>query len=255
LALYVRSIDLTTSFGRPTRLVCHVRYPPYAIGDQSVKVDRPGSTDTAAVRLAIAELAVTRMCHDMAGLCSTLTNSLELASEDHGTTEEALELAQDAARELADRLRVMRAAWGQPGEPLDRSRLEAMAVGLPGVRRLKLNLNGLGGAPALSSSLGRLLLNALILGAEALPAGGTLTATGDATGLEVAIKGTRAAWPEGLTKLLADPSRAADAAVAAGPRALQGPLLVLMAQASRVRLRLRQADLPDAAPVLRIETA
>ncbi len=40
-----------------------------------------------------------------------------------------------------------------------------------------------------------------------------------------------------------------------GPRGLQAPMLVLMAQAGGLRLRLRPAGQPEEPPMLRIEPA
>lgn len=215
-----------------------------------MQAERPAATDASDGRLALAELMATRLCHDLAGLCGTLGQSLELAVEDRENAEEALGLAQDSARELTQRLRLVREAWGEPGEAMDRSRLQDFAAGLPGARRITLNLSGLDGGAELSPELGRVLLNALLLGAEGLAMGGTLAASGDTAGLEVSIAGPKAAWPRSFVALLEKPFGAAEAASRAGPRGLQAPLLVLMAESAGFGLRL--LDNPKGPPVLRI---
>ncbi len=196
------------------------------------------TTNPDAQRVMLAELLATRLTHDMAGLCGTFQGALELASEDAQATVEALALALDGARDLSRRLQMLRAAWGHTDEALDAPRLLHLAAGLPNLRRLHVDLSELAPGTELPAPLGRLALNALMLGAEALRQGGTLMLSGNARTIEVAILGHGAVWPETLADLLAAPERAWAALAGSGPRGLQAPLLVLLAQAARLQVLL-----------------
>src|ERR1700733_3684129 len=80
--------------------------------------------------LHLAELLCSRLCHDLSGLLGSLVGVLEIARE-----EQAVELAQ--------RLRLLRAAWGQDSEPVDLAQLLTFADGLFASRRLRLDLFGM----------------------------------------------------------------------------------------------------------------
>jgi hypothetical protein len=81
------------------------------------------------------------------------------------------------------------------------------------------------------------VLNLLLLAAEALRGGGTLRLSGAPDGeLLIRIDGPRAAWPAGLAACLAD-EEAAWAALD-DPRALQAPLTALIARQAGVRLSM-----------------
>jgi histidine phosphotransferase ChpT len=192
----------------------------------------------APVDLTMAELMAARLCHDMAGLCGILAGTLELAVEEIGDGKEAMTVAADGARALIDRLRLLRAAWGHADDPIDRGEIQALSAGLPGAHRLRVCLSGLDMQAILPPELGHVVLNAMLLGAESLPMGGTLSISGDETGVEVAIAGPRAGWPEALPQLLADPSGSAAAADRLGPRGLQAPLLAAVAATSGITVRL-----------------
>jgi hypothetical protein len=81
-----------------------------------------------------------------------------------------------------------------------------------------------------------MLLNLLLLAAEALPAGGEIGVSGDADDLVVALAGPRAAWPQGLPACLADPAEAWRALHV--PRRLQLGLVALLAPRLGCRISL-----------------
>lgn len=196
------------------------------------------TTEPADPSLILAELLATRMAHDLAGLCGALQGALELAAEDPQTATEALPIARDGAAELARRLALLRAAWGGACEPLDRARLEELAAGLPG-RRLRLDFSGLEAGAGLAPALARVVLNALLLGAETLRQGGTLALSGSAAaGIGIAIEGRGAAWPDSSVGA-PDAAALADA----GPRGVQALLLPLSARAAGLTLRVEGATL------------
>ncbi len=193
--------------------------------------DGDGGGNWGGGALDLAALLASRLCHDLAGLCGTLTGALELLGEATGAdADEAVALSQEAARALARRLRLLRAAWGLTGEPLDAAALAALAEGLPGAPRVRADVSGLAPDLVLAPARGRLVLNALLLGGESLRGAGTIRLAGDARALRLALDGARAGWPERLAAVLADPDAAARNALAEGPRGLQAPLLALLAR-------------------------
>ena len=186
----------------------------------------------SAAPLRLAELLAARLSHDLSGLAGVLAAALELAADDPDPAE-ALSLARDAAAELAARLRLLRAAWAGDGGPQSRRTLEALLPGLG--RRTRADLSALDPA-AFPPGLSRLLPNLLLLGAEALPRGGTLSLSGSPrAGVTLAVAGTSAAWPPGLRAAMAAPHAAWDIAE---PSQLQPALVVLLAGAAGLALRL-----------------
>jgi histidine phosphotransferase ChpT len=159
---------------------------------------------------AMAESLTTRLCHDVAGLVGTLSGTLELVMEAVPPEDEAAELALAAARQLAARIRLFRAAWGG-GDMADAS-LDALAEGLSGRTRWALDLSaidaaarekpagdGAAGSPALAAGGARLLLCLLLAAGSAVPTGGSLIAAPDAAGgFTLTMTGKNAAWPAAL---------------------------------------------------------
>jgi hypothetical protein len=110
---------------------------------------------------------------------------------------------------------------------MDITSLCGLAAGLPNARRLRLDVDALNPSEV-PAGVARLLLNLLLLAAESLPAGGTITLAGDpASDVLIRIEGQRAAWPKGLAAMLKNETAAW--AALEGPRTLQGPLTVLTA--------------------------
>lgn len=152
---------------------------------------------SAALRLG--ELVCARLCHDLGGLLGALAGSLHLAEEDRGGG--ALALAREMADALVRRLRLLRAALGPASERLDAGGIADLAAGLG--ERLRVDASALGPEP-LAAERARLALAMLLLGAEALPRGGTLRLAVEAGGvLSVTADGLRAAWPPDITQGLA----------------------------------------------------
>lgn len=195
--------------------------------------------DGAALHLA--ELACARICHDMSGLLGTLAGALELLSDEIGEGSETCELATDAAREMSQRLRLLRAAWGGGCDAADPTRLAELAVGLPAARRVKADLAGLARV-ALPAPAARVALCLLIAGAEALPGGGTVMLSGDARRLEARLDGPRAGWPPAVAEWATGSSP-----VPEGPRDLAAPMLALAVRAAGMRLVLAGPGVPTLA--------
>lgn len=187
--------------------------------------------------LWLAELLCARLCHDLSGPLAALVGVLEIAREEQPGSE-TLALADDTAVELAQRLKLLRAAWGRDVENLDVPRLRGFADSLSSSRRLRLDLAGLEGGAVFPPMAGRMVLNLLLLAAESMPGGGIVALSGTpATNIAVTISGPRAAWPAGLATWLIDDS-AALAAMMDNPRGLQGPLTALLARGFGFRLSM-----------------
>lgn len=171
----------------------------------------------------LASLVASRLCHDLSGLLGTLLGALEMTIDETPKPGEALLLADDAARELSLRLRLLRAAWAGDGTVLDAAGIAALVPGLASGRRVRVDVDGLVGA--FPSPVGRAVLNLVLLGAEALPGGGGVTLRGRwPGGIAMRAEGPRLARPASLAQGLAGLTLPP-----AGPRGLQVPMTFLAA--------------------------
>jgi len=186
--------------------------------------------------LRLAELLCSRLCHDLSGPLGTLVGMIEIAREEQADSE-TLGLADATAAHLVNRLRLLRAAWGQQSEELDLKRLSSYASALSDSRRLTVDLDAVQLDAAIPSDASRLILNALLLAAESLPSGGAIALAGSpANSLLMTITGPNAGWPPGFAACLTDEG-AAEAALTSARR-IQAPLTALIARALGFRLSL-----------------
>lgn len=186
---------------------------------------------TAQAQLALAQAVCTRLCHDLGGPAGALSGALEMLGE---AGDDAAEVAVDAARIIDRRLRFWRAAVGGPGGDLDSAALGQLAEGLTLGRRATVDLSALPVGTLIESHLTQPLLLAMLVGVEAMPRGGTLrVALTPCGGFAVWPDGPGAAWPPGLTDLLAGQQPVPV------PRAVALPLLAATAAAARMRLGLQ----------------
>jgi hypothetical protein len=107
-----------------------------------------------------------------------------------------------------------------------------LAAGLP--NGIGVDPSGLEAGSVFPPRAGRIVLNLLLLAAEALPSGGVVLLAGSVADMFMRIDGAGAAWPPGTAACLANPDEARTA-LATGP-SLQLPLTALLARASGVRL-------------------
>jgi len=185
-----------------------------------------------AVRLA--STLATRLCHDVAGLLGTLAGTLDVAHEDA----EAAALAAETAATLIARVRLLRAAWGGGGGPLDASAMAKLAQGLPGIERLRLDFSALHGE--LAEAPARLALCLLLTALPGLPRGGVIAIDGAPRGgVRVMLGGGSAAWPALLAECAG--SKAACWRAASSPRGFAAPLACLLAAASGWRILVEGA--------------
>ena len=206
--------------------------------------------------LRLAELLCARLCHDLAGPIGTLVGALELVREQQPDSEEAA-LAEEAADDMVQRLKLLRAAWGDATEELDRPRLASLAAGLSMARKLRLVLEGLDQDVVFRPEAARIVLNLLLLGIESTPGGGTMILSSAGRGsILLSIEGPRAGWPAGLADWLTD-DETAWGALLSGARTVQGPLTALLARNSGFRLSIMMpagaAEATDACPPLLLD--
>ena len=187
--------------------------------------------------LRLAELLCARLCHDLSGPLGALIGVLEVARDEQPDSE-TLALAEDTAVELAQRLKLLRAAWGHDSDDLDVARLRGFADCLSSSRRVRLDLAGLESDAVFAPPVGRIVLNLVLLAAESLPGGGIVALSGSPVdSVLVTISGPRAAWPAGFALCLHDETAAREA-ILTDPRRLQGPLTALLARGLGLRLSM-----------------
>ncbi|MGH7102338.1 MAG: histidine phosphotransferase family protein [Acetobacteraceae bacterium] len=185
-----------------------------------------------AEALQLAEILCARLCHDIAGPLGALIGSLDLAAEADGAmAEEVIGMARETGRNLVSRLRLLRAAWAGNGTALDLASLGELAQGLPR-QRLLLDVSALSPKTVFDPEVGRVVLNLVLLAAEALPAGGTIRLDRAEEDLLVGVGGARSAWPAGLGAALAGRLSFEN------PRELQAPFTVALARASGLGLSI-----------------
>ena len=203
--------------------------------------------DQASARQHVDQLQLTdalcaRLCHDLSSPLGTLINALDLAAEDAAYLPEALALASESGLQMANQVRLLRAAWGGSCGCLSNQELLALADGLPS--RVRVDVSQLAAGP-FSEAVSRMLVNLMLLGADGLPRGGLMRLIGNRD-IILAVEGPAAAWPEALIAAIASPANV----TVPDPSTVTSPLAVLLATASGLRLSLllSPGQMPHGAP-------
>jgi histidine phosphotransferase ChpT len=181
--------------------------------------------------LRLAEAMNARLCHDLSGLVGAVSGMLQLEANDAasaGNDAMELALAKEAADQLARRLKLLRAAWGPGTGRMGRLSQSDLAAGLPRSPPIRLDLSRLAPDAVLPPGMGRMAVNLILLAAQGLPAGGTISVSGGGKELMVGIEGERAGWPAGLAGCIADEQAAWD--MLETPRGLQASFTVLLSR-------------------------
>jgi histidine phosphotransferase ChpT len=130
------------------------------------------------IHLRALELACSKLCHDVISPVGAVNNGLELLEEedDAALKEEATALAQRSARRASILLQVYRSAFGNAGNQQTFGPREAVALAQEFLQSGKAQLTAadLPEATAVPAGFGKLVLNLVIMGADALPRGGTV---------------------------------------------------------------------------------
>lgn len=147
------------------------------------------------IDLAILELVCARLCHDLVGPVGAATNGIELLRETGGDQNaDILDMTDDSARTAWRRLEFFRVAFGFGGGRggWGESELEALATGMLRETRVSLNWRTGGLGRPINGRGGKLILNLIVLIAEAMPRGGevevSIEPAGDA--VQIAVAGT-----------------------------------------------------------------
>ena len=170
--------------------------------------------------LDLAALLCSRVCHDLISPVGAIMNGLEVMEEDKDeeTAKFAMELIKKSAGTASAKLQFCRLAFGAAGSAgaqIDTGDAEKVTRGLmeDGRTTIAWNLPRV----LLAKNRVKLLLNMLLLAAQAVPRGGALTVDpigeGDATGFRVAAAGAHAKVLPNVPGLLSGhpPDHAVDA--------------------------------------------
>lgn len=157
--------------------------------------EKPGRENAGAAALVQAVSA--RICHDLAGQLGTLAGMIALAEEEH-PGDESLALAARTASEMVARLRFLRAAWAGGAGALTAAEVAALAAGLPGAARLRLEVRGV-----LPEDAARLALSVLPVGAVRVAATSDRIVAECAAGAAPADDGSVRAVPLRVLRVLA----------------------------------------------------
>ncbi len=175
--------------------------------------------------LRLAELLCARLCHELASPLSTLAGVMEMLTEGSASAAEARGIATEAATTVRARLRLLRAAWSNDCGAMTTDDIRSMTAGLRISRKVVVNMEGLTGE--FSGAQARLLLNIMLVAVEALGGNGSLMVIGSPAGVQVALSGPRAEWPQAFVDGVADEEAAWNAL--SEPRDMQAPLAAIVA--------------------------
>jgi histidine phosphotransferase ChpT len=160
--------------------------------------------------LDLAALLCSRVCHDLISPVGAIMNGLEVMDEDKDeeTSKFAMELIKKSAKTASAKLQFCRLAFGAAGSAgaqIDTGDAEKVTRGLMEDEKTKLAWN----LPRVLMAKNRvkLLLNMMLLAAQAIPRGGQLTVDpvgeGETGGFRVSATGTNAKVPQAIPPLLA----------------------------------------------------
>ena len=159
--------------------------------------------------LELAALLCSRVCHDLISPTGAIVNGLEVL-EDGGDAETktfALDLIKKSARTASARLQFCRLAFGAAGSAgaqIDLSDAESMARGF--IEDGKVKLGWSLPRALLPKNRVKLLLNMLVIAAQTIPRGGTLTVEstgeGETMGFRITAAGLNARIPQTIPGLL-----------------------------------------------------
>jgi histidine phosphotransferase ChpT len=160
--------------------------------------------------LDLAALLCSRVCHDLISPVGAIANGLEVMEEgkDEETSKFAMDLIKKSAKTASAKLQFCRIAFGAAGSAgaqIDTGDAEKVTRGLMEDEKTKVAWN----LPRvlLAKNRVKLLLNMMLLAAQAIPRGGQLTVDaigeGDNVGFKISAVGTNAKVPQSIPPMLA----------------------------------------------------
>jgi len=159
--------------------------------------------------LDLAALLCSRVCHDLISPVGAIMNGLEVMKDDSDeeTAKFAMELIQKSAKMASAKLQFCRLAFGAAGSAgaqIDTGDAEKVSRGL--LQDDKIQIDWSVPRLLLPKNRVKLLLNMLLLGAQAIPRGGQLTVDalgeGENMGFRVSAAGLNARVPPAIPPLL-----------------------------------------------------
>jgi len=136
------------------------------VGEESVNDD-----------LRIAELLCSRLCHDLVSPIGAVNNGVELMEEFGGASDEAMALIGASGRQAARRLQFYRIAFGLAGSQIAQSLddMRGIVTGFLEGGKVAAEWDPATTQAPETLGWGKLMLNMVALGSEALPRGGAMT--------------------------------------------------------------------------------
>ena len=194
--------------------------------------------------LDLAALLCSRVCHDLISPVGAIVNGMEVLEEtdDESTRTFALDLIRKSADQASARLQFCRLAFGAAGSAgaeVDLGDAEKLARGFFEDEKVRLGWQ----LPRVLMGKNRvkLLLNLLILAAQIIPRGGTITADtegeGDTQGFRVSAAGLNARVPQTLPVLVS-----ADVGSPIDAHAIQPYYTGMLARACGLAVAFEPAD-------------
>jgi histidine phosphotransferase ChpT len=168
-------------------------------------------------QLRLSQLVCSRLCHDLVGAAGAVNAGLEILSEMGGLDDSAMGLAKNSGQELTRRLAFYRVAFGAGGagsDGADITVLKKLASELLLSGNTKLDWpEPEGVAKPLDPTMGKLLLNLILIASECLPRGGhvhvQVADIEGQTGIAVSATGVDAGLREDLARGLTPGNTAA----------------------------------------------
>ena len=156
--------------------------------DQTLLPPRPMATNSV-VDMCILELLTSRLCYEMSGPIAAVNNGIELlAEEEDDFRSDALALVGESARRASRQLQFYRFAYGfSRGRAMAGATPPELAARFFDATRLACDYGESVRLLPLDSQ--KLACNMLLVGAEALSRGGSLTLTDGPPGLDLQIVG------------------------------------------------------------------
>ena len=156
--------------------------------------------------IRVVELLCSRLCHELVSPVGAINNGVELIEEmGSDMADEAIGLIAHSADQASRRLQLLRLAYGAAGETSGMADVVQAAEGyFAGTKhKLEWQPGRLGQGAPMPQGTGKVLLNLVILGEEALPHGGRITVEPGPGGDPVVIAAGRSAGlrPETLQAL------------------------------------------------------
>jgi len=189
------------------------------------------------IEFRVLELLASRLCHELISPVGAINNGIELLTDDDGGfVRDATALIGQSARRAAARLQFYRFAYGAGGAGGGAPEAKALVAAM--LDSGKVRCDWPAAFDALPPEWQKLACNLMLLAAEVLPRGGTVTLARDGTGVAATAAGETVNLTPEMKAMLA-----ADADVAAlTARTVHAYFTARFAECVGAKLTLAEAD-------------